>query len=86
MNQIESRQPKGQLPGMQVSNPGAMPAVMQDYQRKFVDEYLRQRLYDLTDTNRAIVAQGIELYAGGELVMPDALTVFLDNLYRIHDV
>jgi hypothetical protein len=52
------------------------------YREKFIDDYLRLRLYELTDENRAIVAQGIEKYGGGNLVWPNELMHFLDDLYR----
>jgi hypothetical protein len=54
------------------------------YQKVFIDEYLRMRIYDLTDDNRAIVAEGIDKYEGGEVVMPGELVTFLDNLFRVN--
>ena len=54
------------------------------YQKRFIDDYLKMRLYDLTDENRAVVAQGIEQYEGGELVLPGELVAFLDELFRVN--
>ena len=55
------------------------------YQRKFVDEYLKMRVYDLTDDNREIVEEGIARYDGGVIVMPNELVAYLDELFRIND-
>lgn len=54
------------------------------YQKRFIDDYLKMRLYDLTDDNRAVVAEGIERYEGGEMVLPGELVAFLDELFRVN--
>lgn len=56
------------------------------YQKRFIDDYLRMRLYDQTDDNRAIVAEGIEKYEGGDVVLPGELVAFLDELFRANPV
>lgn len=53
------------------------------YRRRFIDQYLHSREYDINEVNRATVSQGIELYADGGPVLPGDLALFLDNLYRL---
>ena len=60
----------------------SLPFRAYGYQKRFIDDYLTTRLYDLTDDNRAVVAEGIEQYEGGEVVLPGELVVFLDELFR----
>jgi hypothetical protein len=43
-------------------------------------------MYDLTDENREIIAQGIAQYEDSSLVLPNALINFLDDLYRVHAI
>lgn len=62
----------------------ALPFRAFGYQKRFIDDYLKMRLYDLTDDNRAVVAQGIEQYEGGEMVLPGELVAFLDELFRVN--
>jgi len=82
MHQLEARD------STQSRSDGGKPQGSRDplgaagYQRKFIDEYLRTRLHDLTDDNRAMLAGAIEKYEGGEVVMPGELVAFLDNLLR----
>lgn len=61
-----------------------LPLTDYGYLKKFIDDYLRMRLYDLTDENREIVAQAIGRYDGGEIVLPNELVTFLDEQFRIN--
>lgn len=54
-----------------------------DFRRRFIDDYLTLRSYEPTAENRAIVAEGIDSYVDGAMVLPRDLVIFLDNLYSI---
>ena len=65
--------------------PDAAPVEIEvdGFRRRFIDDYLALRSYELTAENRAIVAEGIDSYVDGEMVLPRDLVIFLDNLYSI---
>ncbi|MBL8384062.1 MAG: hypothetical protein JNM90_13345 [Burkholderiales bacterium] len=70
---------RGSLP----AEAGGFESVTETYRRRFIDDYLRARQYELNDVNRATVSQGIELYAEEAAVLPGELAQFLDNLYHL---
>ena len=83
MNQPKFLQPHALPPDTRLSNRSQINIATSDYRQRFIDDYLNLRMYDLTDSNRAIVAEGIQTYAGGDLAFPRDLIIFLDNLYSI---
>ncbi len=82
MDRSRSWQHAGQSPDGVMKSASQIGFVAPSYLRKFIDDYLALRHYELTDANRKVVALGIERYGSGNLVLPSELMVFLDNLYR----
>jgi hypothetical protein len=78
--------PAEQQPDSAARSANPLRALEYGYQQRFIDEYLKMRVYDLTDDNREIVEEGIARYDGGVIVTPNELVAFLDELFRINEL